>query len=52
MKVVLMVIFVLAYMLSVLRSIVDKTQMGSAILASVVNITSLIGMLWLAFYGG
>lgn len=45
MEVLLMVIFVLAYFLTAFRTMIVKNDVGSVVLAVVVNITSFAGMM-------
>lgn len=54
MKIVFMVIFVLAYVLSVLRSFVDNPHPtnAQAVMVSIVLVTSFAGMLWVLAFGG
>ena len=51
MKILLMVIFVLAYFLTAFRAMVAKNDVGSAVLAVVVNITSFAGMMLILLRG-
>jgi len=50
-KILLMVIFVLAYVLTAMRAMVNWTATGSAVLAAFVNVTSFAGMMLILFMG-